>query len=175
MLYTAGLTWNGKKGVEGAYQQVNRMGRSTLGGFQSIPLRIVALENGFTPARALLDNRQAGFVRRLHTRLQDGGGAEEVLSRERSALTTRLRAASALRPGDSVEPQRWGAGRLFPGRIIVEKEPGPWSRHTSGGSATPFGRTARAGTAGRWEWPASGSHRWLARTLFPPGHEQGGH
>ena len=57
MLYAAELTWSGKKGVEGEYQQaINRMGRATLGAFRSTPLEIVAAESGLMPARALLDH-----------------------------------------------------------------------------------------------------------------------
>ena len=51
-------------------------------------------------------------------------GPEEILARERSALTTRLRAVAALRSGKSVETQGWGASRRFPGRIVVEERAG---------------------------------------------------
>ena len=71
VLYGAELTWNGKKGVAREYQDaINRMGRATpLGAFQSMPLGIIAAESGLTPARGLLDHRQAGFTRRLFARL----------------------------------------------------------------------------------------------------------
>ena len=63
MLYGAELTWNGKKGVVREYQDaINRMGRATLGAFQSTPLGIVTVESGLTPARALLNHRQEGFT-----------------------------------------------------------------------------------------------------------------
>ena len=67
MLYASELTWGGGKGVEGEYQAaINRMGRATLGAFRSTPLGIVAAESGHTPARPLLDYRQARFAQRLH-------------------------------------------------------------------------------------------------------------
>ena len=94
---------------------INRMGRSTLGVFRPTPLGIVAAESGHTPARALLNCRQARFAYRLHARLKDGEGPEEILEREGSALTTGLRAAASLRPGETVEGQDWGSRRLFPG------------------------------------------------------------
>ena len=135
MLYAAELTWNGKKKVEGEYQQaINRMGRAKLGAFRSTPLGIVAAESGLTPARALLNHRQARFAQRLYARPQDGGGPEEILERE-STLTTRLRAAAALCQGETVEQQQWGTTRRFPGRIVVEKRESAlitaseWSHH----------------------------------------------
>ena len=109
----------------GEYQRsISRMGRPALGAFWSTSLGIVAAESGFTPVRALLNHRQARFAHRLYTRPRDRGDPEEILTRERSALTTRLRAATALRPSVSVEPQQWGVGRRIPGRIIVEERAG---------------------------------------------------
>ena len=138
MLYGAELTWNGKKTVEREYQDaINRMGRATLGAFRSIQLGIVAAESGFTPARALLDHRQASFTRRLHARPKDGDGPEEILERRDSTLATRLRATAALRREETVEIQRWGAGRRFPGRIVTEKREGAIAtaaEHRQGGA-----------------------------------------
>ena len=123
MLYGAELTWNGKKTIAGEYQDaINRMARATLGAFRSTPLGILAGESGFTPVRALLDHRQAGFTRRLFARLQGGEGPEEILERRSSALTTRLRATAGLRRHETVEPQQWAAPRRFAGQIVVEKE-----------------------------------------------------
>ena len=120
----AELTWSGRKGVEGEYQQAtNRMGRATLGAFRSTPQGILAAESGLTPARALLDHKQACFAQRLYARPRDGGGPEEIFGRE-SALTTLLRAAASLRQGETVEPQQSGSARRFPGRIIVEGKEG---------------------------------------------------
>lgn len=79
------------------------MGRATLGAFQSTPLGIVAPESGLTPARAPLNHRQARFTLPLYARPKDGGGPEEILTRERSALTERLRAVAALRTGETVK------------------------------------------------------------------------
>ena len=71
MLYGAELTWNGKKTIEGEYQAaISRMGRTTLGVFPSTPRGIVTAESGLTPARPLLNHRQAGFTRRLYARPQ---------------------------------------------------------------------------------------------------------
>ena len=121
MLYAAELTWNGGKNVEGGYQKaINRMGRSTLGAFRSTPLGIVAAESGLTPARALLNFRQARFVQRLYARPKDGQGPEEILDREGAALTTRLRAAAGLYRRETVEPQEWGTGKAFPGQIVID-------------------------------------------------------
>ena len=108
MLYGAELTWNGKKGVAREYQDaISRMGRATLGAFQSTPLGIVAAESGLAPAGALLNHRQASFTQRLFARPQGGEGPEEILKRHNSALTTRLRATAALRRHETVEPQHW--------------------------------------------------------------------
>ena len=86
MLYGAELTWNGQKGVEGEYQRaINRMARSTLGAFRSTPQGILAGESGHTPARPLLDYRQARFTHRLLARPQSGGGPEEILTRNEGA------------------------------------------------------------------------------------------
>ena len=83
------------KGLEGEYQKaVNRMGRTTLGAFQSTPLGITA-ESGLTPDRALLNHRQARFTQRRYARPGDGGGPGEIPTGERSALTERLRPAAA--------------------------------------------------------------------------------
>ena len=125
MLYAAELTWSGRKGVKGEYQNaINRMGRTTLRAFHLTPLGIVTAESGLTPARSLLNHRQASFARRLHVRPRDGDGLEEILERDRSALATRLRAAAALRRTETVETQVWGAGRRFPGQIIIESREG---------------------------------------------------
>lgn len=121
MLYVAELTWSGKKDVEKEYQDaIDRVGRATLGNPQSTPLGIVAAESGLTPARVLLNHHQAGFDRRLYARPQDGGGPEEILTREHSAPTTRIRATAAPRRHEPVEPQKWGSSRRFPGQIIIE-------------------------------------------------------
>lgn len=74
MLYRAELTQNGQGGVEGEYQRaVDRMARSTLGAFRPTPQGILEGESGHTPARPLLDFRQARFSHRLLARPQCGG------------------------------------------------------------------------------------------------------
>ena len=71
------------KGVEGEYQRaINRTGRSTPGVFCSTSLSIVAAESGHTPARALINDRQARPAYCIHARPKDGEGPEGVLERE---------------------------------------------------------------------------------------------
>ena len=114
------------------------MARSTLGSFRSTLQGILAAESGLTPARALLDHRQARFTQRLYARPREGGGPEEILARERAALTTRLRALGGTRRGlETVEPQVWSEGRSFPRQIFIEAEMAAletarnwWSRDT---------------------------------------------
>ena len=80
MLYGAELTWDGRRGLAREYQDaINRMGRATLGAFQSTLRGIVMVESELTPARALLEYRQATFTRRLFARPQGGEGPEEIL------------------------------------------------------------------------------------------------
>lgn len=57
----------------------------------------------------------------MFARPRDGQGPEEILTRESSALTVRLREAAALHPGGIVETQEWGSNRIFPGRVIMDK------------------------------------------------------
>ena len=122
LLYAAGLTWNGRSGMEGEYQAfINRMGRATLGAFRSTPLSIVAGESGLTPARVLLDHRQTPFTQRHLARPQGHDDPEEIMSRWVSALAERLRTATLLQTGDRVEMQEWGRFRNFPGSIVEEE------------------------------------------------------
>ena len=86
MLYAAELTWKGQKSFKDEYQlAINRMGRATLGAFQSTPRGIIAGKSGLTPARALLNHRQPRFTQRLYAIPHDSDGPEEILTRERSA------------------------------------------------------------------------------------------
>ena len=96
------------------------MGRTSLGAFRSTPLGIVAAESKFTPARALLNHRQARFAQRLFSRPRGQQGPEEAVERRGAALTTRLWGAATLRPGKTTEEQRWGRSQTFPGRVVVE-------------------------------------------------------
>ena len=112
----------GQSGAEGEYQRaINRMARSTLGALRSTPQGILAAESGLTPARALLDRRQASFAYRLLSRPRDGGGPEEILTREGLTVTTRVRTAGGIRRGETVEPQVWGEGKTFLGRVVIQK------------------------------------------------------
>ena len=67
MLYAAELTWRGEKTkMESEYQlAINSMGRATTGAFRTTPLSIVMAESKLTPAKPLLDHRQAKFIQRL--------------------------------------------------------------------------------------------------------------
>ena len=80
------------------------------------------MESGLTPARTLLDHRQAQFAQRLHARPLDWGGPEEILDQEGVTITTWLRAAAGTRRGEMVEPQVWSEGRAFPGECYIDKE-----------------------------------------------------
>ena len=84
--------------MEGEYQTViNRMGRATLGAFQSTPLGIVAAKSALTSARALLDHRQARSSQRFLARPADGGGPEEIPGG--TELAERLRKVTGLGGG----------------------------------------------------------------------------
>ena len=149
MLYMAKLTRSGQKGVEGEYQMaINRVAREALGSFRFTPQGILAAESGLTAARALLDHRQARFAERPCSRPQGGGGAEEVLSREGSALTTRLKV--------TVEPQVWSEGRPFPGRVFTDGRAQHSRQPGSGGPETPSGPTVPGSIAERWGRRACG-------------------
>ena len=58
LLYGAELTWDGSKKMEKEVQLLtNRMGRASLGVWQTTPLGIVMAESALSPARALLEHR----------------------------------------------------------------------------------------------------------------------
>ena len=82
-----------------------------------------------------MNNRRAGFAQKLYARPRGGQGPEEILSRENSALTARLRAATAIGRDGTAETREWSAARCFPGRIIVD------------------GRAAALRTASEWSSP----------------------
>ena len=83
---------------------------------------MVAAESGLTPARALLDHRQARFALHLMARPRGGGGQEEILERRASALTARIRERSVLGRRETVEEQRWDTLRMFQGKVFVERK-----------------------------------------------------
>ena len=85
--------------------------RASLGAFQTTPCGIITAESGFTPARALLNHRRARFAQRLHARLGGGRGPEEILDRENSELTTRLRRAATIDRDGTAETQEWSSAR----------------------------------------------------------------
>jgi ribonuclease HI len=171
MLYASELTWKGQKGVEGEYQRaINRMARSTLGSFRSTPQGILAAESGLTPARALLNHRQAMFSHRLIARPKDGGGPEEILTREGAELSQRLRTATGIKPGESTEPQVWGQGRTFPGVITID-EAGPaletarlWRASDTIWTDGSRFDNGRVGAACVWQTPGPGG--WRGRRFF---------
>ena len=85
------------------------------------PLGIVAAKSGLTPARALLDFRQARFALRLMARPENGGGREEILRKRSAGHTARIREKSGLGSREMVEVQRWDSLRLSQDRVIVDR------------------------------------------------------
>ena len=83
------------------------MSRATLG-VPVDPARHCRCGERPPPTRVLLKDLQARFAQRLYARREDGRGPEEILIRERSTLTERLRAAAAHRRGETVAAQRRG-------------------------------------------------------------------
>ena len=122
MLYASEIIWNGGKEVE--KQQLpaghQRMGRASLGAFRSAPRGIVAAESGFAPAWALLNHRRGGFAKKLYARPGESRRSEEILRRDGSALTARLRAAAAIGRDGMVERLEWGAVHRRPGQRMAE-------------------------------------------------------
>ena len=108
MLYASEVTWDGKKGVGGEHQAINRMGRASLGTFRSTPLGALAAESKLALARALSNNRQASFAQRLLSRPVSQQGPEEVVRGQGSALIDKLCGTAALRPGEVTEEQDGG-------------------------------------------------------------------
>ena len=154
MLYAAELTWSGRSGAEGEYQRaINRRARSTLGALRSTPQGILAAESGLTLARALLDHRQARFAHRLLAQPRDGGGAEETLTREGAAITTRVKTAGGTRRGETVEPQVLSEGKTFLGRVVIQEREQHWLWLGAGipTAPTPFGQMDRGLIAATWE------------------------
>ena len=98
------------------------MGRASLGVRQTTPLGIVAAESDLTPARALLDHRQARFALRFMARPRGGGGQVEILERRAAVLMARARERSGLSRQETVEEQRWDTLRLLQGRVPVDRK-----------------------------------------------------
>ena len=97
LLYGAELTWDGSKKMEKEVQLLtNRMDHPSLGVKETTPLELVITESGLTPARALLDHRQAQFALCLMARPENGGGQEEILEKK-SSLTARIKERCGLR------------------------------------------------------------------------------
>jgi hypothetical protein len=87
MLYGSELTWNGKEPQAKDYQlAINRMAHRTLGVFRSTPLGALIAERDMTPAVPLLNYRQSRYAQRLLSTPDGFGGAEEILTKEGSAL-----------------------------------------------------------------------------------------
>ena len=70
----------------------------------------------------------AEFTQRLYTGLRNGSthrrgdGPEDMLTRDRSALTTRLREAAVLRPGETSRAVEVESGPPFPWRLVCRGE-----------------------------------------------------
>ena len=73
------------------------------GALISTPRGIIAAESSFSPTRARLNHRQAGFAQRLHARPANSQGPEEILTREGSELTSCIRAAAGIGRGGTAE------------------------------------------------------------------------
>lgn len=102
--------------MEKDYQLVtNKMGKATTGTFRSAPLGIVVAESKLTPARPLLDYRQARFMQRLVAR-HKGQSPEEILDRSEAELTERLRQLSFLKPGELEQTRH----HHFPEEIAID-------------------------------------------------------
>ena len=78
-------------------------------------------ESKLTPAKPLLDYRQAKFMQRLMARPKGHQGPEEILERLEAQLTERLRQVSFLGPEDRPEELCWARHRAFPGCIQIEE------------------------------------------------------
>ena len=63
--------------------------------FRTTPRVIVAGERGLTPARALLNHRQARFIQRLYARPRDGGGVTEATKQLQEAPVVAMATAMA--------------------------------------------------------------------------------
>ena len=111
------LKEGGGQGVPGRHQPYGQVHTRSL---RPTPLGKVTAESRLTPARALLDHRQAGFTRRQFARPQGEEGPEEIVERRDSALTTRLWAMVALRRYETVGPQQWSTPRHCAGRGLME-------------------------------------------------------
>jgi ribonuclease HI len=74
-----------------------------------------------TPAEPLLNYRQSRYAQRLLSRPDESNGAEEILTKQGSALAERLRTVSHLAEGDVVEKSFVVDEMVFPGRIMPDR------------------------------------------------------
>lgn len=103
-------------------------------------------ESGLTPARALLDYRQARSTQRLHARPK-GGEGPGILDREGAALTPRLRAAASPAPGAAVELQEWVGDESSRARLWWITVRRPWMRQEYGADEIRCGPTGHGSRA----------------------------
>lgn len=110
-----------QKGKDGEYQAaVSRMGRATVGAFRTTQLGIVATESTLTPARALLDHRQARYPQRLLRLARPEGGGRRRPSRDGARGEAEGgKEAAGHRDGGRAGMERYAN---FPGRRICRKE-----------------------------------------------------
>lgn len=120
---------------------------------------IVAAGSRLVTAGALLSHRQARFKQRLFKNPQGNNGSEEILTRERATLTTRLKAAAALWLGESVENRGGAPADSSPAKSSSRGERVLFRPRGSGGAGTQSRPTARVWAAERWEHPVSRRHR----------------
>ena len=122
LLYGAELTWEGSKKMKKEVQLLtNKMGRASLGVRQTTPRGIVMAESGLTPARALLNHRQAQFALRLMARPDNGGCQEEILEKK-SSLIARIKERCGLRRRDTAAVQVWEEFRHLEGEIVLDRK-----------------------------------------------------
>ena len=113
------------KGLEGEYQRaINRMGRDTLGAFQSTPL---AEESGLAPARALRNHRQAHFTPRgaatSRARPASRSIREHCTSRSiREHCRHRTSGGDGTRVGRRLSTKQWPCGGS-----VRQQDPSGWA------------------------------------------------
>ena len=117
----------------------------------------------------MLNHLQARFTQRLYARPRDGSRPEEILTRECSDLTTRLRAAAVLGRRKAVEAQERGTGRQFSGKVIIDSKAGAlqtaseWRQQDTLWTDSSRVESGEVGAACFWQSPSD----WTGRRFYP--------
>ena len=88
------------------------------------------------------------------------GDGPEIITRERSDLTTRLRATAALGRKETVETQRWSTGQQFQGKVVVDSRAGAlqtaseWRRRDTVWTDSSRTDTGEVGVVCVWQSPS---------------------